>query len=252
MLLRHSFVMLFGNFAIALRLSAVLYAVQTIPNIYFLNFISGVSDAELGSSPQFWLIWSFNMVILMITGFWIAVAWHRFILSEEIPSGYIPKFHGRRIMAYFGQSVLLALLIGAIGLALSIGLISISIFLAFPLLGDLSQSYLNIISLFLVGMLIGPIFFRFAAILPAAALGDWLGWGGAWRATKGSTGSLVLVSLVLWGGLMWANEHVTNLVSGNLFPLVLWTIPFQWVFLMIHISILTTLYGHYVEKRALI
>ena len=51
---------------------------------------------------------------------------------------------------------------------------------------------------------------------------------------------------------MWANEHVTNLISGNLFLLALWVIPFEWVFLMIHISILTTLYGHYVEKRALV
>ncbi|XAT62367.1 hypothetical protein GN278_17270 [Rhodobacteraceae bacterium Araon29] len=251
-LLRHSFVMLFGNFAIALRLSAVLYAVQAIPNIYFLNFMSGVADAELGSSPQFWLFGSFNMVILMITGYWIAVAWHRFILSEEIPSGYIPKFHGRRIMAYFGQSVLLALLILALGLALSIGLIPITIFLAFPLFGDLSQTYLTYIFYLLIGLLIAPILFRFSTVLPAAALGKRFIWGAAWQTTKGSTGSLVLVSLVLWGGLGLADWLVTDLISGSLFLLVLWTIPFQWVFLMIHISILTTLYGHYVEKRALV
>ena len=251
-LLRHSFVMLFGNFAIALRLSAVLYAVQAIPKIYFLNFMSGVSDAELESSPQFWLFGSVNMVILMITGLWVAVAWHRFILIEEIPSGYIPKFHGRRMMAYFGQSVLLGLLIVAIGLALSIGLIPITIFLAFPLFGDLSQTYLTYIFYLLISMLCGPILFRFSTVLPAAALGKRFTWGAAWQATKGSTGSLVLVALVLWGGLMGANEHVTNLISGNLFLLALWAIPFEWVFLMIHISILTTLYGHYVEKRALV
>ena len=249
MLLRHSFVMLFGNFAIALRLSAVLYAVQTIPNIYFLNFISGVSDAELESSPQFWLIWSFNMVILMITGFWIAVAWHRFILSEEIPSGYIPKFHGQRIMAYFRQSVLLGLLIFALVLLLSVGLIPITIFLGFPLFGDLSQTYIFYL---LISMLCGPILFRFSTVLPAAALGERFTWGAAWQATKGSTGSLVLVSPVLWVGLGLADWIVTNLISGSLFLMVLWTIPFQWVFLMIHISILTTLYGHYVEKRALV
>ncbi|MDA7550724.1 hypothetical protein N8760_02745 [Rhodobacteraceae bacterium] len=217
-LLRHSFVMLFGNFAIALRLSAVLYAVQAIPNIYFLNFTSGVADAELGSSPQFWLFGSVNMVILMITGLWVAVAWHRFILSEEIPSGYIP----------------------------------ITIFLAFPLFGDLSQTYLTYIFYLLISMLCGPILFRFSTVLPAAALGKRFTWGAAWQATKGSIGSLVLVALVLWGGLMGANEHVTNLISGNLFLLALWAILFEWVFLMIHISILTTLYGHYVEKRALV
>ena len=240
--LRHSFVTLFGNFAIALRLSAVLYAVQAIPNIYFLNFMSGVSDAELGSSPQFWLFGSFNMVILMITGFWIAVAWHRFILSEEIPSGYIPKFHGRRMMAYFGQILLLGLLIRVL-------LTELETILMFQF-DNLSETLTDIIFFGLI-VLIGSVFFRFAAILPAAALGDWLGWGGAWRATKGSTASLVLVSLVLWGVLMWADEHVTNLVSGNLFILALWSIPFEWVFLMIHVSILTTLYGHYVEKREL-
>ena len=252
MLLRHSFVMLFGNFAMALRLSAVLYAVQAIPNIYFLNFMSGVSDAELGSSPQFWLFGSFNMVILMITGFWIAVVWHRFILSEEIPSGYIPKFHGRRIMAYFGQSVLLGLLIFALGLALGFGLIPITIFLAFPLFGDLSQTYLTYIFYLLISMLCGPILFRFSTVLPAAALGEQFTWGAAWQATKGSTGSLVLVSLVLWVGLGLADWLVTDLISGSLFLMVLWVIPFEWVFLMIHISILTTLYGHYVEKRALV
>ena len=252
MLLRHSFVMLFGNFAIALRLSAVLYAVQAIPNIYILNFMSGVSDAELELSPQFWLFGSFNMVILMITGFWIAVAWHRFILVEEIPSGYIAKFHGRRIMAYFGQSVLLALLIVAIGLALGFGLALIFIFLAFTLFGEPNQTYLTIISLFLIGLLIAPILFRFSTVLPAAALGEQFTWGAAWQATKGSTGSLVLVSLVLWVGLGLADWLVTDLISGSLFLMVLWSIPSQWVFVMIHISILTTLYGHYVEKRALV
>ena len=252
MLLRHSFVMLFGNFAIALRLSAVLYAVQAIPNIYFLNFMSGVSDAELELSPQFWLFGSFNMVILMITGFWIAVAWHRFILVEEIPSGYVPKFHARRIMAYFGQSVLLGLLIVAIGMALGFGLIPITIFLAFPLFGDLSQTYLTSIFYLLIGLLIAPILFRFSTVLPAAALGERFTWGAAWQTTKGSTGSLVLVSLVLWVGLGLADWLVNDLISGSLFLLALWTIPFQWVFLMIHISILTTLYGHYVEKRALV
>ena len=195
MLLRHSFVMLFGNFAMALRLSAVLYAVQAIPNIYFLNFMSDVSDAELGLSPQFWLFGSFNMVILMITGFWIAVVWHRFILVEEIPSGYIPKFHGLRIMAYFGQSVLLGLLIMAIG----IGLAMIFVFPVLSHFGNRSQTLITMTIYGAIILLIAPIFFRFAAILPAAALGDWLGWGGAWRATKGSTGSLVLVSLVLLG-----------------------------------------------------
>ena len=175
----------------------------------------------------------------MVAGSWIAVAWHRFILSEEIPSGYIPKFHGRRMMAYFGQILLLGLLIGV----LLTGLETILMFQ----FDNLSETLTDIIFLGLIGSLIGSVFFRFAAILPAAALGDWLGWGGAWRTTKGSTGSLVLVSLVLWGGLMWANEHVTDLISGNLFLLALWTIPFQWIFLMIHVSILTTLYGHYVE-----
>lgn len=247
-LLRHSFVMLFGNFAIALRLSAVLYAVQAIPNIYFLNFMSGVSDAELESSPQFWLFGSVNMVILMITGLWVAVAWHRFILSEEIPSGYIPKFQGRRMMAYFGQSLLLGLLIVAIGF----GLAFIFIFLVMSQFGYLSQPLMTMAVYGAIILLIAPIFFRFAAILPSAALGDRLTWEGAWNATKGSTGSLMLVSLVLWVGLGWVNEHATNLISGSLFLLVLWTIPFQWVFLMIHISILTTLYGHYVEKRALV
>ncbi|XXK31162.1 hypothetical protein ACMAY7_17195 [Rhodobacteraceae bacterium nBUS_24] len=179
MLLRHSFVMLFGNFAMALRLSAVLYAVQAIPNIYFLNFTSGVSDAELGLNPQFWLFGSFNIVILMITGLWIAVAWHRFILSEEITSGYIPNFHSRRMMAYFGQSLLLGLLIVAIG----IGLATIFVFPVLFQFGDLSQTYLTIISLFLVVMLIGPLLFRFSTVLPAAALGERFTWGGAWRAT---------------------------------------------------------------------
>ena len=242
-LLRHSFVTLFGNFAIALRLSAVLYAVQAIPNIYFLNFMFGVPEAELELNSQFWILGSFNMVILMITGSWIAVAWHRFILWEETPSGYIPKFRGRRMMAYFGQSLLLGLFIGV--LFAGLGMILMFQF------GNLSETLTDIIFFGLISSLIGSVFFRFAAILPAAALGDWLGWSGAWRATKGSLGSLVLVSLVLWAGLLWADEHVTNLISGNLFLLALWSIPFEWVFLMIHVSILTTLYGHYVEKREL-
>ena len=150
------------------------------------------------------------------------------------------------MMAYFGQSLLLFLVCWALG----IGLTMIFVDLVMSRFDDLSLTFTKMTVIGAIVMLIAPIFFRFAAILPSAALGERLTWGAAWRATKGSTGALMLVSLVLWVGLIWVSEHATNLISGNLFLLTLWVIPFRWVFLMINVSILTTLYGHYVEKRA--
>ena len=58
----------------------------------------------------------FNMVAAIVTGLWIAVGWHRFVLLGERAS-LVPVFRGDRMWAYFLYSLgygLILILIGAI------------------------------------------------------------------------------------------------------------------------------------------
>lgn len=248
MLLRHSFVMLFGNFTIALRLSAVLFAVQIIQIVYFAYPISDGEAADLALNTQFWLILFIQLMVFLITSLWFAVAWHRFILREEVPTKLLPKFHGWRFWAYFWQGLLLGTFVTFLSAL-------ILVLLLFQKLSEgeyVTFGPQTMLLFSIASAIAGPVFYRFATILPAAALGKRFTWGAAWRATKGTTGSLLLVSLVLIGGFRMADWFATKLISDNFFLLVLWDIPFQWFGLMINVSILTTLYGHYVEKRALV
>jgi hypothetical protein len=94
--------------------------------------------------------------------------------------------------------------------------------------------------------------FRLSTILPGVALGKHGTISDGWQATSGETGDFVVLSLA-WLALAFVLGLIMG-VLGSAIPAL--TILFQfvvgWVTMMIGISILTTLYGHYIEKRPLL
>lgn len=228
----HAIRLVLNNLQAALRISALLYFV---PAIVASALLSGTPPGA--PPPPLAVLVS---IIAFIGGLAIAVAWHRFILLDERPSGWLPPFDGRRMLSYFGYSLLLGLIavVIMIGVGMVLGI--------FAMLGGV---ILFILTGFVTVFVILVIGFRLALILPASSVDKRLRLGEAWAATAGAMGDIVVLALLCAGASV-----VLGLVSlifvGPLLPLgILWDAAVGWLGLMVGMSILTTLYGHYVEGR---
>ncbi|SDH34690.1 hypothetical protein [Alloyangia pacifica] len=234
----HSLRMVIDNIGTALRVSLVLYLVQVASQIATYLHPSetgpdGMPVTMIGV-PALAL-----MVLAVLASLWIAVAWHRFVLTGEEPRGWLPQWHGGEILGYFGRSILIALVI-FLGMMLS----------AIPvaLVGAAVPALAPVLVFGLVG-LGGYLFFRLGLILPASALGEKLTLKQAWRATSDDDGAVVTLALLVIGGsLLVELPALIDDSAGSIVNLV-YGLVINWFATMIGISVLTSLYGHFVEKR---
>jgi hypothetical protein len=244
----HSVRLVLGDWRNALRVTGLLYLIYAIPAL-IIGLLSpvraGQSPEEMGaammSSAPLTLI---TLLLLAVVYVWLAVTWHRYILLEEQPAGQLPAFHQKEILSYAFSAILLFLIMGVfsivVGLVLS------------PLL-----------VLGIVGVIIMPIVFislalvvdyRLGLVLPARAIGQRLTFGDAWAATKGQSGTILVLAIV--SALAAVVLDIPAMVLaylpgiGNILALV-WRLATGWVTLVVGVSILTTLYGVYVEKRSI-
>lgn len=221
-----------NNLNDALRISALLYLV---PAIAASALLAGGDPAS--PPPPLAIFVSF---IAFIGGLAIAVVWHRFILLDERPTGWLPTFYGRRMLVYFGYSLLLGLV------ALVIALVVGTVLGIFAVLGG---AVMFIVTGFVTAFVVLAIGYRLALILPASSVDKPLRLGEAWAATSGATGGIVALALI--SAVASVVIGLPSLVfTGPLLPVgILWDALVNWLSLMVGISILTTLYGHYVEGR---
>lgn len=238
----HSVRLVLNNLDVALRVSLVLYLLQVAAQAY--AFSAGIMDIVEGpdgmpvssASPgQMWIYFLLSLVAV-VASLWIAVAWHRFVLLSEIPQGWMPLWPGAKIFGYLGRSIL-------IGLAIVLVLIPVGFVTA--LLG------MPILTVAASVGVAAYVFFRLSPILPAIALGQDMSFGDALTATKDSGGALFGLA-----GLMIAAAIILQLptmLSGdpNSLLSLIYGIVVGWFATMIGISLLTTVYGHYVEKRGI-
>lgn len=242
---RHSFNLVMANLDQALRLSLVLYLIQSAYTVYsFLNppQMTEFEGTEIPMmSPETILPTIILGVLAVIASLWIAVAWHRFALTGETAPGWLPRFHGSEIMGYLGRSILIVILIilGIVVVSIPVGIISIGL----PALA-------GVMSLMLIG-LAAYLFFRLGVMLPAAALGDKLTLGAAWDATRGQSGTILTLALIVVGASIvfqlpsWFNDDPTSVLN------VVYSLVVNWFATIIGISVLTTLYGHFIENRSI-
>lgn len=221
-----------NNLNDALRISALLYFV---PAIVAAVLLAG-GDPAAPPPPLAMLV----SLIAFIGGLAIAVAWHRFILLDERPTGWLPAFDGRRMLVYFGYSLLLSLV--AFAIALVVGMV-LGIF---AVMGGV---VLVILTGFVTVFVVLVIGYRLALILPASSVDRPLRLGEAWAATSGATGDIVALAFI--SAIASVVISLPSLVfTGPLSAVgLLWGALVNWLSLMVGISILTTLYGHYVEGR---
>lgn len=244
----HAVRMVFGNFKELLRIAlvplliaAVLFGATLFMGLPWEMMEQGEQDIAPEEIGSFMLVLIASLLIFSVTFFWIAVSWHRFILLEEVPDGWVPVFRKDRIAAYFWRFVLIALL--GMALFLPASFILLGFLQAVPLIGYVLLAAGSVVLLVVIT--------RLSITLPAAALGKPIGFGDAWQRTKGS-GMTISVMLVVSSVFQLLVQLVVFLFS--FIPVVGFIVALflgSFVTPMINLSILTTLYGYFVEKRAL-
>ncbi|NDW32060.1 hypothetical protein [Salipiger sp. PrR007] len=234
----HSLRMVVDNIGTALRVSLVLYLVQAASQI--ATYLHADDAGPDGLPVQVIGLPALALVVLaVLASLWIAVAWHRFVLTGEEPRGWLPRWHGGEILGYFGRSILIALVIF---LGMMISAIPVA------LIGAAVPGLAPVLVFGLVG-LGGYLFFRLGLILPASAVGEKLTLKQAWRATAEDDGAVVtLAMLVIGGSLLVELPALIDNSAGSIVNLV-YGLVINWFATMIGISVLTSLYGHFVEKR---
>jgi hypothetical protein len=177
-------------------------------------------------------------------------------LQSELNGSPLPPFRGDRILAYFGYSLLVGLIV--------VPVVIVMMFLFFPLFmpdmrsvdpatlmdGSFQLKAGLIMSLFYIPL--GALLFRLSNVLPAAAIGVPLGIGQSWEKTAGSTGTMIVLAFLVAAGVFIIDLPVTLGLLQGYWPVMIWLLASNWVKWIVGISLLTTIYGHYVEGRPLI
>lgn len=237
-IVQHAFSMIFGNIGQALRVSVG-------PGLILIVVMGILAIA----APAMLFLGSFLIVLIFA---WIAVSWHRFILLEEY-TGLLPAVNDRNIGGYVGQSFLLGFLLILILIPILLiggGLVSVLYD------GDLEHlmqgTSITAVVLYIIAFVfLGYIMMRWSIKLPAVSVGKPITLKEAWAATKPMSMTILGVNVIIL---------LINFVPAFIFGFVFAALPivgtvidiaFQWLTLMLGVSVLTTLYGHLIEGRDL-
>lgn len=243
-LFNHAFKMLFHDIWVTVRftiLPLILGNIVAYLVFYALsggNFFDVLYGGEQPNQPPMGLLLSLLPAIAALTFafIWAAVGWHRYVLLEERPGAFLPRLNGRQLRAYFWSSIRLGLLL---------------VFLLLPILAvvilvpDLGGNALRLM-IFVYCVPVFAIWFRYSLILPAAALGKVMVPDNSWSATRGHVGTFLTIALAS----VLLNE-MTQLDLGHELVTTVIFVVFDWLNFALGVSLLTTLYGHFVEERAL-
>ncbi|MFQ6550890.1 hypothetical protein AAD018_000925 [Aestuariibius insulae] len=178
-------------------------------------------------------------IVQLIVTLWLAVAWHRYVLLAGNSQTSEGKAPAGRILAYFGWSIL-------IGIVLVV-FVGLGVLLAGALPPPLPALVVAATVVFAIAA-----FYRLSVILPAAAIGQAEGLVATWERTSGTT--LTMIFLAALSAIFLFVVALPFAFLAELLPIAvqpfLLAVP-NILITLIGISILTTLYGHYVEGREL-
>ena len=247
----HSLRMVFGNLGAALRVSLVPYLIQVAFSIYVFMKIGPViqmmqAGRQVQLPPGFLGLWILLLVVIVVTSLWIAVAWHRYVLLEEEPGAILPPFHGPEMARYLWVSILISLIMFLAG------------FLVGMIIAVINMILMAIIGPSLVTVIVGTllliipliyIFYRLSPALPAAAIGRKMSLADAWNATAPAGSAIFTIAILgALAGIILEIPAMIDSDPGSIVNLVYSHVT-GWIVMMIGISVLTTIYGVYVEGR---
>lgn len=239
----HSIRQVMNNLPAAIKISGVLYLVQVVVGMALGRAMmsGGVGMMQGGG---FGLGALLVLLVALITGIWIAVAWHRFVLLGEVPTTPVPPFLGERMGAYFIKSLLIGIILIVVGMIIGV--------VVMPLMSRGG----GLVAMLLISLLVQvPMIFlglRMATGLPGTALGSDHPLMAGWQATAGEW-RVILELAVMMALAVWVINLISLLIFGGVTMLAqIWQIIVGWPIMMVGLSVLTTLYGHYIEKRPLV
>lgn len=246
----HAVRMVVGNLPVAFRIGGVLLAVQVALGLLAgpaaIGSGSGMNHAVQMASPAMVLLGLARIVF----GLWIAVAWHRFILLEEMPGAALPIWNGSAIWSYFKAGVISVLIVVAAVIPTTI----VAGFLVYPFLSMNPQNpslFAMLIGFLVIYVPAAFIGYRIAPMLPSAAVSTRMPLREAWAATASSGAAFAVLALVSILAAWALNLPGLYLARASFLLGLIWSTAAEWLTVVVGASILTTIYGHYVEKRDL-
>ncbi|WP_309666412.1 hypothetical protein [Tabrizicola sp.] len=182
---------------------------------------------------------------------WSAVAWHRFILLVERPQGVRPTVQA----AVFGLFLGKALLIGILSALITI-LFGVIVGVVYGFSAGITKAgpgWFTHVVAFALGFPVLALVLRIAPVLPGVAAGEGTSVRDAWNATAGQ----FWVLLTVLGGLITFSLGL-DWLAFKMAMTPFSAVGFIWVSVslslksVLALSVATTIYGHYVEKRPLV
>jgi hypothetical protein len=110
---------LFNNFLIAVRISipvivligvVIALSVYELINAYMFN--APLLPAISAVNSRIAVVWILDISVFLFGIYWIATAWHRFILLGERPGRFFPKLHLGPTWSYIWRILLTGFLLG--------------------------------------------------------------------------------------------------------------------------------------------
>jgi hypothetical protein len=249
--IRHAVSGVRNNIAYAFRISWPWYAVFVPVVVALSAWLDHATGGNPEAKPALTVL--INLVITLITLLAfaaIAVNWHRYILLDEVPRGREIFRLDDKTWRYFGNLLLITLAVTVAGAVIGLPLTIVG--------GMLGAIQALVILIIVVVPIVGVLAMRMGVKLPAVALGrsDFL-MRDAWSVTKGNNLAILLIFLfelmvALGAGLaLGALALAANAVHGMLGIAVGFALQLvvNWVFTIFSITVLTSLYGFFVENR---
>lgn len=193
-------------------------------------------------------------LFIIVSMYWVTVAWHRYVILEEQPGAIFPKFNLGRIWAYIWRLLVLVIVI-ALGVILPLALLSsimggggrvnVADYSEALRLGPMAVVF-NVIGT----MLFTYVFLRYSPFLVAAAIGQPIRASTGRESTLWARGDIMLLA-VGYAVITLITTFVGGGMQTGFWPVDLAIIlALQWVAFMFTISLITTLYQKSAEKNA--
>jgi hypothetical protein len=236
LLFKHAVQRVFRNLDDALAISGLIWiatmAVVLVASIYTPTMPATAEGWSGLTMNQMVIVLGANLTVI-VSGIWIAVEWHRFVLLGERPQTVIPPFRAALLLAYMGKSILLMVVLFAMMFVAMLILMLVMV-----LAGALQ--FLVMAFILCAGSALMYGFYRLSPMLPAAALGTSVTLQEAWSKTEPYKAQIFQATILMI--LMTLLLQVPYAFLGSGVVGVVVTLVTGWIGLMVGVSLLSAIY----------
>ena len=270
-LFSHSVLQIIRNLKAVLLITFIPFIILSIPIFIVMSAVPHIIDSAIdnpssgmflrlgpfGPSVPFEsfssFIWPllFSFAFAGIVSLWTAVTWHRFILLNEPPQNPFSKKNLLRMASYFKTLILLIIIIIPIFFVTSI---LSSFVLAIVITPPVGAKTILIMILWatLFSAFFWTIYLRLCPALPASALGEGVSFFDGYMETRGATITFFIMGVAFTLTSMSFEFLLDKIPFHIIGRILIFEFLAAWLAFVFNLSLITTLYGHYVEKRALV